>query len=88
MIFINEVYKNVNNNEYIRVIDIDSGIDVLYFVVCYKNYAYPKPYKLSVFMDEINSKILIKVPDMFQKGIDENSLNDREIKRRDYYWQI
>ena len=88
MIFINEVYKNINNDEYIRIIDIDSEIDVLYFVVCYKKYAYPKPYKLSVFVDEINSKILIRVSDMFQKGINENSLKEKEIQRRDYYWQI
>lgn len=88
MIFINEVYMNVNNNEYIRIIDIDSDIDVLYFVVCYKSYAYPKSYKMSVFIDEINSKMLLKVPDMFQKVIDESSLNEREIERRDYYWQI
>ena len=88
MIFINEVYKNINNDEYIRIIDIDSEIDVLYFVVCYKKYAYPKPYKLSVFVDEINSKILIRVSDMYQKGINENSLNEKEIQRRDYYWQI
>jgi len=88
MIFINEVYMNVNNDEYIRIIDICSEEDMLYFVVCFKSYLNLKPYKMSVFIDEINSKILIKVPDMFQKVIDEESLNAKELERRDRYWQI
>jgi len=88
MVYINEVYRYSNTEEYIRIIDIDTDNNILYFVFCFKNYAYPKDYKISVFNDEIDKEIVIKVPDMFLKVINENSLNKRELERRDYYWQI
>jgi hypothetical protein len=88
MIFINEVYLNANNNEYIRIIDLDNEADLLYFVICFKTYAHPRPYQISVFCDEVDNKFFIKVPDMFQKFVDEEALSKREVERRELYWEI
>lgn len=88
MIYINEVYMNVDTNEYIRIIDVDYDNDVYYFVICFKNYAYPKYYKISIFIDEIYRKLIIKVPDIFTKVIDEESISKRDLEKRDFYWQI
>ena len=89
MIFINEVYLNTNNNEYMRIIEIDSKNDTLYYVICLKKFVFlPKPYKISVFINELEKGFFLKVPDMFLKVINENTLNKKEIDRRDYLWQI
>ncbi len=88
MIHINEFYMNVDTNENIRIIDIDYNNDVFYYVICFKNYAYPKLYKTSLFEDEISRKLIIKVPDVFIKAIDEESINKSDLEKRDFYWQI
>jgi hypothetical protein len=88
MIYLNEVYMNVDKNEYIRIINIDANNDIFHFVICFKNYAYPKPYKISLFQDEIDKKIIVNVPDIFTKVIDEESITKSDLEKRDFYWQI
>ena len=88
MIYVNEVYMNVKNNEYIRIIDIDNENDIFYFVICLKTYAYPKSYKINLFIDEIDRELVVKVPDVFIKVFDENILSKKDLEKREYYWQI
>lgn len=90
MVFINEMYLNANNEKYLRIIEIDSVNDTLYYVdICFKNNInLPETYKLSVFIDEIEKGLYVKIPDLLFKIIDETTINQRDIDRRDELWQI
>lgn len=88
MIYVNEVYKFLQCDKYIRIIDIDNELNRFYYVTLYTNLSNPKLYNLSAFIDEINQELVLKVPDPYFKIIREENLSIKEKERRDFNWQI
>lgn len=88
MIYVNEVYKYLEEDNYIRIIEIDNDLDRFYYVILYKNVASPISYSLSSFLDEINKELVLKIPDPYFRSVDEDSISDKEKDRRDANWQI
>lgn len=88
MILENDIFKNVSNNEIIRIIYIDYNEDVIYYVICLRSCAYPKQFRLMDFKDAINCNMFIKVPDFCARIIDESLIGEEDRKRRDFYWKI
>ena len=88
MIFYNQVYQYTDNEEKnrIRVIEIDS--DVAYFVELHGDTSMPKK---AVTMDleaEIQSEILLPIPDPFAKSYSDKDLTEKQIQKRDEDWTI
>ncbi len=89
MIFVNEVYISKNNNdEVIRIIQVDSESDLCYYYLLDSNLPNCKQCKLSVLEDEINSKLYIKVSDPYTIVIDETAISQKDLEKRDLYWDM
>ncbi|MED3782787.1 DDE-type integrase/transposase/recombinase [Heyndrickxia sporothermodurans] len=88
MIFYNQVYqytdKEVKNR--IRIIDIDSPI--VYFVELHGDTSMPKKVALSDMDSEVQSRLLIPIPDPFAKSYDDKDLTEKQIQKRDEDWKI
>lgn len=90
MVLVNDICLNTNNEQYLRIIEIDSINDTLYYVlICFNNnISLPESYKLSIFNEELEKGFYLKVPDKFFKIINEETLSQKDIDRRDELWQI
>lgn len=91
MVYVNEVYRYVLSDEInkcIRIIDIQSEIDRIYYVVLDTNFAVPNTYSIERFLDEIKQHVVIKIPDPYLRRIDEDSLSDKEKDKRDTAWAL
>lgn len=88
MIFYNQVYQYTDKDEKnrIRIIDIDNPI--VYFVELYGDTTMPKKVALSDLEAEIQSGLLIPIPDPFSKSYDDNDLTVKQIQKRDEDWNI
>lgn len=88
MIFYNQVYQYTDKEEKnrIRVIDIDYPI--VYFVELYGDTSMPKKVVLSDLEAEVQSGLLIPIPDPFVKSFDDKDLTVKQIQKRDEDWKI
>lgn len=88
MIFYNQVYQYTDKEEKnrIRIIDIDNPI--VYFVELHGDTSMPKKAALSDMEVEVQSGILIPIPDPFAKSYDDKDLTEKQIKKRDEDWDI
>lgn len=88
MIFYNQVYQYTDKEEKnrIRIIDIDNPI--VYFVELYGDTSMPKKVVLSDMEAEVQSGLLIPIPDPFAKSYDDKDLTKKQIQKRDEDWKI
>lgn len=88
MIFYNQVYQYTDKEEKnrIRIITIDNPI--VYFVELYGDTSMPKEAVLSDIETEVQSGILIPIPDPFVKSYVDKDLTEKQIQKRDEDWQI
>lgn len=88
MTFFNQVYQYADKEEKnrIRVITIENSL--VYFVDLYGDTSMPKKNKLSDFEIEVQSGLLIPIPDPFSKSYADTNLTEKQIQKRDEDWQI
>ncbi|MCK1997440.1 Mu transposase C-terminal domain-containing protein [Psychrobacillus psychrodurans] len=88
MIFYNQVYQYTDKEEKnrIRVIEIDS--DVTYFVELHGVTSMPKRATTMDLEAEIQSDILLHIPDPFAKSYSDKDLTEKQIQKRDEDWGI
>lgn len=88
MIFYNQVYQYTDKEEknLIRVIGIDS--DVAYFVELHGDTSMPKKAVTMDLETEIQSDILLPIPDPFAKSYSDKDLTEKQIQKRDEDWTI
>ncbi|QBJ66103.1 transposase [Bacillus anthracis] len=88
MIFYNQVYQYTDKEEKnrIRIITIDNPI--VYFVELYGDTSMPKKSILSDIETEVQSGILIPIPDPFAKSYVDKDLTEKQIQKRDEDWKI
>lgn len=88
MIFYNQVYQYTDKEEKnrIRIIDIDNPI--VYFVELYGDTSMPKKVALSDMEAEVQSGLLIPIPDPFAKSYDDKDLTKKQIQKRGEDWEI
>lgn len=88
MIFYNQVYQYTDKEEKnrIRVIEIDS--DVTYFVELHGVTSMPKRAPTMELEAEIQSDILLHIPDPFAKNYSDKDLTEKQIQKRDEDWSI
>lgn len=88
MIFYNQVYQYTDKEEKnrIRVIEIDS--DVTYFVELHGVTSMPKRATTMELEAEIQSDILLHIPDPFAKNYSDKDLTEKQIQKRDEDWSI
>lgn len=88
MIFYNQVYQYTDKEEKnrIRIIDIDHP--VVYFVELYGDTSMPKKVVLSDLEAEVQSGLLIPIPDPFVKSYDDKDLTVKQLQKREEDWKI
>lgn len=88
MIFYNQVYQYTDKEEKnrIRIIDIDNPI--VYFVDLHGDTSMPKKVALFDMEAEVQSGLLIPIPDPFAKSYDDKDLTEKQIQKRDEDWKI
>ncbi|MGR6005531.1 hypothetical protein ACT7CR_05480 [Bacillus paranthracis] len=81
MIFYNQVYQYTDKEEKnrIRIITIDNPI--VYFVELYGDTSMPKEAVLSDIETEVQSGILIPIPDPFVKSYVDKDLTEKQIQK-------
>jgi len=89
MIYNNSVYMNKeNNDEKIRIIEVDALNDICFYYSLNSNTPNCDKYKLSDLECELSNGFYIKIPDLFIKVVDEKSIPLKDIRKRDFYWDI
>ncbi len=88
MIDINSVYKYVDdsNEEKIRIIDIIN--DYIYIVSIDGATSMPRKELLETILQDVNAEKLILLKDPYSRIIDETSLSELQISKRDFDWQV
>ncbi|MED3822550.1 DDE-type integrase/transposase/recombinase [Priestia flexa] len=88
MIFYNQVYQYTDKEDKnrIRIIDIDNPI--VYFVELHGDTSMPKRVVLSDMEAEVQSGLLIPIPDPFAKSYDDKDLTEKQIQKRNEDWKI
>lgn len=88
MIFYNQVYQYTDREEKnrIRIIHIDNPI--LYFVELHGDTSMPKHTTYGNLEMEIESDLLIPIPDPYLKNFADEDLTEKQIKKRDNDWKI
>ncbi|MEE6132829.1 transposase [Priestia sp. GS2] len=88
MIFFNQVYQYIDIEEKnrIRVITIDNPI--VYFVDLIGNTSMPKKILLSDIETELQSGLIIPIPDPFSKSYSDKDLTEKQIQKREEDWKI
>lgn len=88
MIDINSVYKYVEDSkeEKIRIIDIID--DYTYIVSINGVTSMPRKELLATILQDINAEKLILTKDPYSRIIDETSLSELQISKRDFDWQV
>ncbi|NFN95153.1 DDE-type integrase/transposase/recombinase [Clostridium botulinum] len=88
MIDINSVYKYVDdsNEEKIRIIDIID--DYIYIVSIDGATSMPRKELLETILQDVNAEKLILLKDPYSRIIDETSLSELQISKRDFDWQV
>ncbi|NFH89991.1 DDE-type integrase/transposase/recombinase [Clostridium botulinum] len=88
MIDINSVYKYVDdsNEEKIRIIDIID--DYIYIVSIDGATSMPRKELLETILQDVNAQKLILLKDPYSRIIDETSLSELQISKRDFDWQV
>lgn len=88
MIDINSVYKYVDdsNGERIRIIDII--YDYVYIVSIDGATSMPRKELLETILQDVNAEKLVLIKDPYSRIIDETSLSELQISKRDFDWQV
>ncbi|MGY2611202.1 Mu transposase C-terminal domain-containing protein [Bacillus pretiosus] len=88
MIFYNQVYQYTDKEEKnrIRIIAIEDPI--IYFVELHGDTSMPKKNVLSDIDTEVQSGVLIQIPDPFAKSYADKDLTEKQIQKRDEDWKI
>ncbi len=88
MIDINSVYKYVDdsNEEKIRIIDIID--DYIYIVSIDGTTSMPRKELLETILQDVNAEKLLLLKDPYSRIIDETSLSELQISKRDSDWQV
>ncbi|MGD7009338.1 Mu transposase C-terminal domain-containing protein [Metabacillus sp. 84] len=88
MIFFNQVYQytDIEEKNRIRVITIENPI--VYFVDLLGNTSMPKKILLSDIETELQSGLIIPIPDPFLNSNADKDLTEKQIKKRDEDWEI
>ncbi|MFY3792307.1 Mu transposase C-terminal domain-containing protein [Ureibacillus sp. MALMAid1270] len=88
MIFYNQVYQYTDKEEKnrIRIIDIDNPN--VYFVELYGDTSMPKKVEFFDLEGEVQSGLLIPIPDPFAKSYEDKDLTEKQIQKRDEDWKI
>lgn len=86
MITANSVYKYMESEERIRIIEIDK--ENVYIVNIDKNMSMPKVEKMERLQEEIESNRLIIIKDPFFRVIEDKNLTQVQIKKRDADWNL
>ncbi|KXY35014.1 Mu transposase C-terminal domain-containing protein [Bacillus sp. FSL K6-0067] len=88
MIFYNQVYQYTDKEEKnrIRIIAIEDPI--IYFVELHGDTSMPKKNVLSDIDTEVQSGVLIPIPDPFAKSYADKDLTEKQIQKRDEDWKI
>ncbi|MBY6838325.1 DDE-type integrase/transposase/recombinase [Clostridium botulinum] len=88
MIDINSVYKYVDdsNEERIRIINIID--DYVYIVSIDGATSMPRKELLETILQDVNAEKLVLIKDPYSRIIDETSLSELQISKRDFDWQV
>ncbi len=88
MIDINSVYKYVDdsNEERIRIINIIN--DYVYIVSIDGATSMPRKELLETILQDVNAEKLVLIKDPYSRIIDETSLSELQISKRDFDWQV
>ncbi|HBJ2622775.1 TPA: transposase [Clostridium botulinum] len=88
MIDINSVYKYVDDSdeEKIRIIDIID--DYVYIVSINGATSMPRKELLETILQDVNVEKLLLIKDPYSRIIDETSLSELQISKRDFDWQV
>ncbi|NFS11036.1 DDE-type integrase/transposase/recombinase [Clostridium botulinum] len=88
MIDINSVYKYVDdsNEERIRIINIID--DYVYIVSIDGATSMPRKELLETILQDVNAEKLVLIKDPYSRIIDEASLSELQISKRDFDWQV
>lgn len=86
MITANSVYKYMENEERIRIIEIDK--ENVYIVNIDTNMSMPKIEKMERLQEEIESNRLILIKDPFFRVVEDKNLTQVQIKKRDADWNL
>ena len=88
MISINTVYQFIDDNERIRIIQVDHENDLCAYVHIEGSLSMPIIERISVIEKEYDNNHLVEVLDPFFKMKSEGDLSETEIRKRDDAWQI
>ncbi|MEK3979691.1 transposase [Psychrobacillus sp. FSL K6-2836] len=88
MIFYNQVYQYTDKEEESRIRVIETNSDVTYFVELHGVTSMPKKAATMDLEAEIQSDILLPIPDPFAKSYSDKDLTKNQIRKRDEDWTI
>lgn len=88
MIFHNQVYQYTINEEQKRIRIIELIPPNVFFVDLNEGTSMPKRVTIIDLEVEIESSILLPIPDPFLRSYSDNDLTDKQIKKRDDDWEI
>ncbi|MDM5334476.1 Mu transposase C-terminal domain-containing protein [Ureibacillus composti] len=88
MIFFNQVYQYTDKKEKNRIRIIEMNHDVAYFVQLHGDTSMPKTILISDLEHELQSDILIAIPDPFATSYSDEDLTKKQIQKRDEDWRI
>lgn len=88
MIFYNQVYQYTDKEEKNRIRIIDINSTVVHLVELHGTTSMPKKVIMSDIEGEIQSGVLILIPDPYMKSYDDKDLTNKQIQIRDEDWQI
>jgi len=86
MIAVNSVFKYIDTNETIRIIEVID--EYVYLVNVYGATAMPAKEALEILLQDIEADKLIKVKEPYSRIIDEKDLSELQISKRDEDWII
>ncbi|WP_442594858.1 Mu transposase C-terminal domain-containing protein [Neobacillus sp. D3-1R] len=88
MIFYNQVYQYTDKEEKNRIRIIEINHDVAYFIQLHGDTSMPKTILLSDLENEMQSDILLAIPDPFASSYSDEDLTKKQIQKREEDWRV
>ena len=88
MIYYNQVYLYTDKEKKNRIRIIEINQDTAYFVELHGDTSMPKSILISDLENELQSDIMLAIPDPFTKSYSDEDLTQKQIQKRDEDWKI
>ncbi|WP_240378028.1 Mu transposase C-terminal domain-containing protein [Bacillus piscicola] len=88
MIFYNQVYQFINKDDKNRLRVIEINDPIAYYVDLHGDTSMPKKIDLATLEAEVQSEVLLAIPDPYAKSYSDSDLTEKQRQKRDKDWQV